>query len=169
MTNTYNFKKRSLFSIGPHLLGLIFIAVGLFTIVSPWFMKSDASVTKALLVGISFLLFGLVIITSYSGVFFDFKGKRFQRYYSFAGFRSGHWQILPPLQFAKILPHTFKGSPVANGVNPTPTLTVTQYVVALYAEQTKPIIALEYNNKNLALEGAKCISQGLKLELKVNL
>ena len=169
MGNTYSFKRRFLFSIGPHLLGLIFMVVGIFTLASPWFIKSDATVTKSLLVGISFILFGLVTVTSYSGVFFDFKENTFQRYYSFAGFRSGQRQALPLLKLVKVFPHTFKGSPISNGVNPTPTLTVTQYVVALYAEQAKPIIALEYNNKNLALEGAKVISDGLKVELEVKL
>ena len=169
MATAYNFKKKiTIFDWFTFVRLNIYCCWAFYTCQSLVY-ESDATVTKSLLVGISFLLFGLVTITSYSGVFLDFKKNTFQRYYSFAGFRSGQWEALPLFKLVKVFPHISKGSPISNGVNSTPTLTVTQYVVALYGDQVKPVIVLEYNNKNLALEGAKCISQGLKLELNLNL
>ncbi|MBC7485348.1 MAG: hypothetical protein H7282_01150 [Cytophagaceae bacterium] len=169
MKTEYNFRSRSFFAIGPHLLGLIFIAVGFFTLVSPLFMPGDNSVNKALLVGSCAIVFGSMVITSYPGTFFDFKNNRFKKYYCFIGYKTGQWKTLPPLKLVKVFPYTFKGDMMANGVNPTPTIKFTHYIVALYSDQPKPVVALEYENKNSALEGSKIISDEMNATLNIQL
>lgn len=163
----YDFKKWSLFSIGPHLLGLIFIAVGFFTMISPCFIPSDVTLIKTLLVGSLFFLLGVVVVSSYSGVLFDFEKKRYQMYYAFAGFRSGPWNILPVVTLVKVFPRTIKGSYTPNGINPTATLNAVVYVVAIYGQQVKPIVVLEYNTINSALKGANIISSRLNVVLEI--
>ncbi|MDB5256882.1 MAG: hypothetical protein JWM14_1577 [Chitinophagaceae bacterium] len=158
MKTEYNFRSRSFFSIGPHLLGLIFIAVGFFTLVSPLFMPGDSSVNKAILVGSTAIVFGGMVITSYPGTFFDFKNKRFKTYYALVGYRIGQWKNLPPIKLVKVFPYTFKGDTTPNGVNPSATIQFTRYIVALYSDQPKPVVALEYDNKHEALEGGRIIS-----------
>lgn len=165
MKTTYDFKKRSFFSIGPHLLGLIFIAAGFFTLVSPLFMPGDNSTTKAFIVGATSIVFGGMVITSYPGTFFDFENKRYKTYYALVGYKFGPWKTLPTVKLVKVFPYTFKGSMTPNGVNPTPTIQVTKYIVALYGDQPKPVVALEYENKNQALEGSIILSDALKATL----
>jgi hypothetical protein len=161
----YNFKSRSFFSIGPHLLGLIFIAVGFFTLVSPLFMPGDNSVNKAILVGSAAIVFGGMVITSYSGTLLDFKNNRYKTYYAWVGYKVGQWKPLPAVQLVKVFPYTFKGDMTPNGVNPTATIQFTRYIVAIYSDQPKPVVTLEYDNKNAALEGAIIISESLKAKL----
>lgn len=165
MKTEYNFRSRSFFSIGPHLLGLIFIAVGFFTLVSPLFMPGDNSVTKAILVGSGSILFGGMVITSYPGTFFDFKNSRYKIYYAWVGIKAGQWKTLPPLKLVKVFPYTFKGDMMPNGITPTATIQFTKYIVALYGDQAKPVLTLEYNNKNEALEGAVILSEALNTRL----
>jgi len=165
----YDFKARSFFSIGPHLLGLIFIAVGFFTLVSPLFMPGDNSITKALVAGSVSIVFGGLVITSYPGTIIDFKNKRYKTYYALVGYKFGQWKILSPIQLVKFFPYTFKASMMSNGVNPTPTVRVTRYIVALYADQPKPVLSLEYEDKNKAMEGAKIISDEMKATLDIQL
>jgi hypothetical protein len=165
----YDFKKRSFFSIGPHLLGLIFIAVGFFTLVSPLFMAGNESITKAILVGSVAIVVGGMVITSYAGTFFDFTNKRYKIYYALVGYKFGQWKTLPPLQLVKVFPYTFKGDMTPNGINPTPTVKFTRYIVALYGDQPKPVVSLEYENKNDALEGGKIISNETKATFNIQL
>jgi hypothetical protein len=161
----YDFNSRSFFSIGPHLLGLIFIAVGFFTLVSPLFMPGDNSVTKAIVVGSCAMVFGGMVVTSYAGTFFDFKNSRYKTYYAWVGIKVGKWKTLPPLKLVKVFPYTFKGDMTPNGVNPTATIQFTRYIVALYSDQPKPILTLEYDAKNKALEGAVIISESSNARL----
>jgi hypothetical protein len=161
----YNFKNRSFFSIGPHLLGLIFIAVGFFTLVSPLFMPGDNSLAKAIIVGSTAIAFGGMVITSYPGTFLDFQNMRYKTYYALVGYQFGQWKTLPSIKLVKVFPYTFKGSMTPNGVNPTATVQFTKYIVALYADQPKPLLALEYENKNTALEGSIIISDALQATL----
>jgi len=165
----YNFKNRSFFSIGPHLLGLIFIAVGFFTLVSPLFMPGDNSTAKALIVGSTAILFGGIVITYYPGTFFDFQNKRYKTYYAFVGYQFGQWKTLPPIKLVKVFPYTFRGSMMPNGVNPTPTVHVTKHIVALYGDHSKPVVALEYDHKNKAIEGGKIISDQTQATLDLQL
>jgi len=165
----YNFRSRSFFYIGPHLLGLIFIAVGFFTVVSPLFMPGDNSVNKAILVGSGAIIFGGMVITSYPGTFFDFKNNRYKTYYAWVGYKVGKWKTLPPLKLVKVFPYTFKGDLTPNGINPTPTIQFTRYIVALYSDQPKPVLALEYTKRNEALEGGKMISDETNATLNIQL
>lgn len=165
MKTHYDFKVRSFFSIGPHLLGLIFIAVGFFTLVSPLFMPGNNSITKAILVGSGAIVFGGMVITSYPGTFFDFTNKRYKTYYAWVGYKFGQWKTLPPIQLVKVFPYTFKGDLNPNGINPTPSIKFTRYIVALYGDKPKPIVALEYENKNEALEGGLIISEIVQAKL----
>ncbi len=169
MKTEYDFKVRSFFSIGPHLLGLIFIAVGFFTLVSPLFMQGNNSITKAILVGSSAIVIGGMVITSYPGTFFDFTNNRYKTYYALVGYRFGQWKTLPPIQLVKVFPYTFKGDMTPNGVNPTATIQFTRYIVALYGNQPKPVVSLEYENKIEALEGGKIISDELKATFNIQL
>ncbi|QCR21634.1 hypothetical protein [Pontibacter sp. SGAir0037] len=61
--NYFNFKRRSLFS-GPHLLGFLFIAVGIFSIVSPAIFANDTSFERALVVGAVAAIFGAMIAST---------------------------------------------------------------------------------------------------------
>ncbi|HSZ71550.1 MAG TPA: hypothetical protein VK750_02670, partial [Cytophagaceae bacterium] len=153
--NQYDINKRSFFSIGPHLLGLIFIAVGTFAIVSPLFMPGNNSVAKALSAGTGFVLFGIAVVFSYRGTLFDFTGKRYKDYYSFCGIQIGQWETLPDLKLIKVFPHTFKNVLGSNGINPSAAVKVTRYVMVLYADKHKPEMVFEHDDMHRTLKEAK--------------
>lgn len=132
-------------------------------------MADNNSTTKAIVVGSIAIILGGMIITSYPGTFFDFKNKRFKTYYALVGYKFGQWKTFPPLKLIKVFPYTFRGRMMPNGVNPTPTIQVTKHIVALYGDQPKPVVSMEYNKRNDALEGAKIISDGMNATLDIQL
>jgi hypothetical protein len=166
---TYNIKKRSFFSIGPHLLGLLFVAIGAFTIASPLFMPGNNSVLKAIGVGSAAVIFGSMVIASYSGILFDFTNQRYQSYYALCGFRMGQWQALSSIKLIKLFPHTYKGATTTNGVNPSSITQVTHYIIALYSDKFKPVLVIENDYLDKALIDAKILSDKLSAPLELNL
>ncbi|MDB5273854.1 MAG: hypothetical protein JWO58_2221 [Chitinophagaceae bacterium] len=165
----YNITNRSFFSIGPHLLGLIFIAIGMFTIASPLFMPGDNSILKAVLAGTAAVVFGLMVIASYSGTLFDFVEKRYKKYYSLSGFQIGQWEPLPVVRLIKVFPYTFRVTTTSNGINPSANLRVTRYNMALYTHQHKPFMVFEHDNMDRTMKDAKVLSEQLKVVLDMQL
>lgn len=161
-------KRRTIFAIGPHLLGLLFIGVGLFTILSPLFITDSNSVERAVITGGIAACLGILVLLSYGGTEFNFEEKKYRAYYSIAGLKTGKWLDLPSLKQIRVIPHTFKGSQTFDGVHPTTSGTITQFVIALYADQPKPILVLENSNKELALKYAQVLGQGLKVAVEAN-
>jgi hypothetical protein len=164
--NELDIKRRDLFSVGPHMLGLIFIAVGIFTLVSPLFMGGDNSITKAIIAGSLAIIVGCMIIASYGGTYFDFTEKRYKEYYSISGFRIGKWQTTPVINMIKVFPHTFKATRSADGIHPSTSGEISRYVIALYGNNNlNPILVFENSNKQQTLKDAKTFSEQLKVAM----
>jgi len=167
--NDLDIKRRELFSVGPHMLGLIFIAIGIFTLVSPLFMGGNTTVLKASLAGGSSIVVGCMIIASYGGTYFDFTEKRYKEYYSISGFRIGRWQTIPAVRSIKVFPHTFKGTRTADGIHPSTSGNVTLFVLALYADKPKPVLVFENRNMDKTMREAKILSEKLKVLMDIQL
>ncbi len=165
----FNYKKRNFFSLSPHLLGLIFLAVGIFTLLSPAFMESKNSFLKSLSVGGCSVVFGLMVVFSYGGTLINFTQKKYQVYYSFCGFKSGGWKTLPEIQSIKAISVTSLATSMSNGVNPTMTGNVTHYKLFLFASSAQPVLVFDYSNKDAAIADAKLLASELKanLDLKI--
>lgn len=165
--NTYNFKKRNFFTLSPHLLGLLFLGIGLFILISPYVMQSDNSTTKVLMVGGSNVVFGLLVVFSYGGTQIDFTTQKYVDYYSLAGFQFGKAKNLPAIRLVKAMTIKKHVTMVSNGVNPSLSGNVYVHVLFLYAASTTPFFVFEYPNKNKCLEDAKYLSEHLKAKLEV--
>lgn len=163
----YNYKRRNLFSAGPHLLGLIFIATGIFTLISPYLMQSDASAEKVFIAGGSFILFGTMVIFSYSGTVIDFTNKRYREYYFFCGMKFGSWQTLPEVNKIKVLSEKFKATSMPNGINPAFSGEVTAYKALLYSPQSKPFLTFTFEGKEQAIKEGKILAGYLNAELEL--
>ncbi len=147
-------------------MGLIAIATGLFTVVSPLIIEDGNSTEKALLIGGLAIVVGLMIVASYGGTLFDFKEARYKKYYSVSGIRVGQWTPLPEIRSIKVFPHTFKATRT-DGIHPSTGGEVVRYKMALYANQSEPVMVFENHEKDKTIKEAEILSQQLKTTLEI--
>ncbi|MDW3192925.1 MAG: hypothetical protein R8G66_11190 [Cytophagales bacterium] len=160
----FNYKNRSLTS-GPHLIGALFILAGLFALASPYIFNMVVSTERVMAVGIGATLFGLLIVTSYSGVLIDYSQKRYKEYTSVAGYKFGEWEVLPTVSEVQVLSISYIHTNSPNGVSPTLSGRVTDYKTLLYADDGQPLLSLDYTNKNQAVKQAEDLASSLNAEL----
>ena len=156
----YNFKRRHLFS-GPHLLGFLFIAVGIFAIISPAIIKSDSSLNRSFYVGATAIILGSMIVLTYSGTVIDFNKKRVKEYLSVFGYQFGEWTNLPNIIKIAVITVNYKATNTPNGISPTWSGNVTDYKVFLYSKKSTPILSFIFSNKERAVKAAKLLSANL--------
>jgi hypothetical protein len=158
--NHYNFKRRSLFS-GPHLLGLLFVAAGILSIISPAIFKSDNSLARAFYIGAAAIILGTIIVSSYGGTVIDFNKKRARDYFSVLGYQFGEWTALPNIERIVVISVNYKASNTPNGISPTWSGTVTDYKVFLYSENSKPVLSFVFSDEEHAVNAANLLSANL--------
>ncbi|TRX60587.1 hypothetical protein FNH22_05925 [Fulvivirga sp. M361] len=163
----YNFKKRNLFS-GPHLLGLILIAAGLFALISPTILESDSSFEKILLVGTGAIAIGLVIVSSYHGILIDFAGNRSKEYFSLCGYKFGEWVELPKIIKVKLKSVQYKATNTPNGISPTLSGNITDHRVLLYADKPTPVHSFIYAKEERAFQEANYLASGFNTVFEGN-
>ena len=143
------------------MLGLIFIAVGLFTVISPTIITSDSSFERSIYVGAGAIVLGSMIVSSYGGTEIDFNQKRVKENSSFLGYQFGEWAALPDVKRIAVITRNYKATNTPNGISPTWSGIVTDHKVFLYSENPKPIISFVFSNKEHAVEAAKLLSANL--------
>jgi hypothetical protein len=165
----YNHKRRNVISISPHLLGLIFIVVGLFTILSPGFMESDSSIGKAILVGGVSILFGISVVFSYGGTLINFNSYSIKEYYSLCGLKMGNWKKISEIKKVKVVSEQYKFTRSSDGIHPSNSGQVWIYKALLYSSNPKPILTFEFPTKDKTLKEAKILADnfGAVLELRL--
>ncbi len=155
----YHHKRWSPFS-GPHLLGLLFTLAGAFSFVSPYFIEGT-SPDRSLYIGIGGVCFGLLVLSVYGGTLIDFKGKRIKTYYAVLGYRFGEWKELPDIASVRLIAHSYKDTNVANGISPTLSGEVTDYVGILYDQEEQPVASLVYAREKKAIHEISMIADRL--------
>lgn len=163
---TFNYKKRNFFTLSPHLLGLLFIAVGIIILISPSFVASDNSWTKIIAVGGANILFGTAVVFSYGGILFNFDSKTYHAYYNLCGYKFGTVKKLPAITLVKSMTKQHMATTISNGVHPTMTGMITINYVFIYAEQTKPFLVLDYSTKEESVKVAHQLALGLQARLE---
>jgi len=156
----YKFIRRNFFS-GPHLLGVIFIAVGLFALVSPAIFTSGSSLEKSFYLGTTAVILGTLIVSSYGGTEIDFHKNRVKDYFSILGYRFGEWAALPAIKRISAISIDYQATNTPNGISPTWSGTVTDHKVFLYSENVTPILSFVFSNKKRAIEAAKLLAFNL--------
>jgi hypothetical protein len=156
----YNFKRRSLFS-GPHLLGLLFVAAGIFSIISPAIIKSDSSLERAIYIGTAAIILGTIIVSAYGGTVIDFNKKRVKDYFSVLGYQFGEWIALPTVERIAVNPVNSVASNTPNGISPTWSGNMTYYKVFLYSDNSKLKFSFEFSDEERAVKTAKLLSEKL--------
>ncbi|MEM7551570.1 MAG: hypothetical protein AAF363_17940 [Bacteroidota bacterium] len=162
--NNFNFKKRNLFS-GPHFLGTLLIFIGLFSLVSPLFLKSESSMERIIDVGIGAIVIGLIIVTSYGGTLIDFEKKRFKEYSSISGYKLGEWKNLPTILTVRVISKSYISTNTPNGISPTLSGKVTDFKTLLYSNDSKPIFSFMLSGKKRAIRQAKNLASNLNADL----
>lgn len=156
----FNFKRRRLYS-GTHLLGLIVIAAGLFSVVSPTVFRSNTSLEKSFVVGAIAIILGFILVSSYGGTRIDFNKKMVKDYYAVLGYQVGEWAGLPTIKKVAVVTINYKATNTRNGVSPTWSGTVTEHKVLLYSGSPTPEFSFSYSAKEPALEAAKLLAARL--------
>lgn len=164
----FNYKRRNLTS-GPHLIGALFILAGLFALASPYIFNTVISMARVLVVGIGATIFGLLIVTSYSGALIDFSQKKFKEYTAVAGYKFGEWEALPVISEVQVISISYVHTNSPNGVSPTLSGRVTDFKTLLFAEGEHPLLTLEYINKYQALKQAEELASSLNAALVLRL
>lgn len=162
----FNFKRRKLFS-GPHLLGSLLIVAGLVALVSPLVMEEQASLEKVYGVGVGALLLGLLIVTTYKGTLIDITGGKWKTYVSVCGFKFGEWASLPGIHTVKVIATTYLQTNTPNGISPTLTGSVTEFVLAMCGSDATPLFSFIYTNRARAVEQAKRLAFNLGANLDI--
>ena len=144
------------------------IVAGVFALASPTFLASTSSMERIIAVGLGAILIGLFITFSYSGTLIDFPQNRFNEYTSFGGYKSGEWESLPAIVKVKAVQKSYISTNTPNGVSPTLSGKVTDYIVLLYADAAKPLFSFEYSKKAKAEKEARQLASQLKAELEIS-
>ena len=166
--NNINFKKRN-FTSGLHMLGIIFIVVGLFVFISPLIFEAQNSFGKVFGIGMGAITVGLVIIFTFEGAIINWEEKRFKEYTSISGILVGDWVELPAITSVKLFSNSYIRTHVPNGISPTFSSSITDYLLIVYADSSQPLIKLIYSKKNKALKDAKQLAEGLGAPLMLNI
>lgn len=158
----YHHKKRQLFS-GPHLLGMLFILAGIFSLVSPYLIE-DTSADRSLYIGIGGIGFGLMVVSTYSGILIDFKGKRVKQYNAILGCKLGNWTKLPQITSVRLVTDRYEATNMANGVSPTLSGEVTDYVAFLCNPAGEPELSMVYTREEKAIRDVTAIAEQFNTE-----
>jgi hypothetical protein len=162
--NSFKYKNRNLLS-GPHFVGSLFIIAGLFALVSPAFFNIEISLERVIGVGVGALIFGLLIVASYSGTLLDFSNSRFKQYVTIFGYKTGEWTKLPNIIKVKVISSSKLMTNKPNGLSPTFSGKVTDFKVQLYSNASKPILSFVYSKQDRSVKDAEILAANLNAEL----
>jgi hypothetical protein len=162
--NNFNFKRRNLVS-GPHLIGSLLIIAGLFVLVSPVFLKHESSIERVLAVGVGAIIFGLVIVSSYSGTIIDFSEKKFKEYLSVGSYKIGEWATLPVILKVKVISTSYMSTNTSNGISPTLSGKIIDFKTLLYSNASKPVFSFIYSDRKKAVRHAENLASDLNADL----
>ncbi len=166
--NKYNFKRRDLAS-GPYLLGLLLIMAGLFALVSPLIFEVEISTTRVLVVGGGAIAIGVLLSTTYKGTLIDLSGKRVKEYQSVCGYSFGEWRVLPDILTVKVISATYVSTNIANGISPTLSMKLTDFMTYLYSDASQPVLSFVYSNREKAVSHAKLLADSLNAKLVLHI
>ena len=153
-------------SSGHRILGLIFMAAGIFSILMPLFMEAPLSDNRSSWIGIVFILFGLPISTSFGGTEVNTSTRQFRSYRALLGIRWGNWQPLPAMDGLYTISLTGEIDYLPNGITPTLSGKVTDYYVMAVSADLKPLFYLSYPTEAQARKVAQELATGLGVPLK---
>ena len=162
--NYFDFKRRDIFS-GPHSLGLLLIATGVFALLSPMFFKAEVSIGSVVGVGVGTTIFGLAILFSYSGTLIDFTKNKVKEYSSIAGYRFGEWTVLPTIATVQVVSSSYVSSNTPNGVSPTLSGKVTDFKIVVCSDAADPALSFVYADKKKAIKHARVLASNLNANL----
>lgn len=160
----YNHKKRTLLA-GSSLLGMLFIGVGLFSLIRPYIMEVEEG-NRSLYIALGFIAFGIMVVSAYGGTLIDIENKRVRAYSSFLGFKFGEWTELPEITNIHLISDTYQSINEPNGISPTVSGTVTDYVALFYDQDDQVVINLLFTKEEKAIHETQLLSSELNARLE---
>ena len=165
---SFDYKRRNLIS-GPHLLGSLLILSGIVSLVGTSFLSLGDSLERNLAVGLTAILLGLPIVSTYGGTRIDFSGNRYIDYWSIAGFRRGAWKRLPPIVRVELIATNRRNTNLPNGISPTLSGNVIEFTTLIYTSAPRPLFVFVYKNGDKALKQAQLLASALKCKLVLSI
>lgn len=145
----YHHRSITLFS-GPHLLGMLFTLAGTFSLISPYLIE-DTSANRSLYIGLGGIGFGLAILSIYGGTLINFKGKKIKEYHAVLGYKFGEWKDLPDITSVRLIAHSYEDTNISNGISPTLSGEVTDYLGVLCNQEEEPVVSLLFTREKKAI------------------
>lgn len=159
----YNHKKRTLWA-GTSLLGMLFIGVGIFSLVLPYIVELEGG-NHSLYVTWGFLVFGIMVVSAYSGTLIDIENKRVRAYSSFLGFKFGKWTELPEISYIQLISDTYQSINEPNGISPTLSGIQTDYTALFYNQSDQVVIEMVFTKEEKAIRETQLLSSQLNARL----
>jgi hypothetical protein len=146
----YTYRNSSASISGPRLLGFLLAGAGLLALISPWILDSGSSIEKAIVVGLTSSLIGMILISLSSGILLDFGGNRIKHFQNVGWMKFGDWELIPQVQEIELIHHSYRSKNIPNGITPTMSGQLTMYKCVLKSSDAV-ILSLDFSNEKDAI------------------
>jgi len=157
---TFDYKNFSFWSDGFKVGGAVLVLGGSIVLIAPYLFPVEQSV-KSIALGAGAISIGLILLSSYSGIFFNFSNKRWKHYQRWAGISFGDWEPIPEVKKLDMIHHEVERSNIPNGIHPTITSRYKSYKCVIFIEGKEPLV-LEYTKRKKASRAMELLSEGLR-------
>ncbi len=161
----FHYKDFS-WSEGSKVLGGILILGAVIILLAPYFSDVEQT-TKTLLVAGGAILISIPLLSSYSGVIFDFDRNKFLDYDQWVFVKSGEWKDIPKVSAVDMVEHEYNKRNKPNGVSPTITSNYKVYKCVILAEGMEPW-SLDYSSQKKATKAMEALVEGLKISKTIS-
>jgi hypothetical protein len=157
-----NYFHYSIQRNGIKTAGKVVILMGLIVLAVPFLIEVATPIYKVLMVGGGAVIIGVTMISISEGTLIDFEAHKFKEYQSILWIKLGQWQILPRIENAELIHHTFTETNFPNGISPTLSGEVTVYKCVLVVGGKK-FRVFDYSKEKDAIVSLDIIRSGFKL------
>ncbi len=144
------------------LLGGFLILIGLIALGTAVFFEVETPFSRFLMASTVPLLFGLFLISTYSGTLINFGSNRSRAYQSILWMKFGPWEDLPKIIHTELIHHSYFGRNRPNGISPTIGGEITVYKCVLVAEGRK-FMVFDYWKESEAIDAMEKLRIGLAI------
>ncbi len=154
-------------SEGSKVLGGILILGAVIILIAPFLFPVERT-TKTLLVAGGALLISIPLLSSFSGVIFDFDKQKYLAYDQWVFVKTGVWKDMPKVNALDMIEHEYTRTNKPNGVSPTITTKGTVYKCVILAEGMDPW-TLDYSSQKKATKAMEALTEGLRINQNASL
>ncbi|OYT17122.1 MAG: hypothetical protein B7C24_04390 [Bacteroidetes bacterium 4572_77] len=160
--NVINNTLGKLFPPAMRISGLVFMLIGIISMVSKFYTEWDFS---HILIFTFLLVLGLFIYITTYGILLDIKQHRYKKYTKIFAYKQGSWESLAPFSQVSVLRSRESTTAFSKSNRAATTSSNLFYdVVLLNKSNRKKLIVKRFKESKLALEAAKDLCQNMGID-----